>query len=319
MTEKAPEGTSDLPEEDRPQGSMFKGILKSMRPHQWVKNLFVLAPLFFSKAFLVPEQLSRGLAMALLFSLGAGAVYLMNDIFDVEKDRNHPIKKNRPIASGVLPVSIARIAAAVFGLGSIAAAFALDVRAGGVLTAYLVMNVAYSMKLKHVPYVDVSIIAIGFVFRVMAGAWALDDVVMSYWLIACTFLLALYLALGKRMNELRLVELGRADKVRHVLRYYKSEHLNFAALFVAGLTIACYTIYTLTASLPDQPLRHVATPFSSKYLPGTIPFTVFGITRFYLFLSKDTDESPTDLMLTDPPFLVNLVLWGGALLVLYFY
>jgi len=125
--------------------------------------------------------------------------------------------------------------------------------------------------------------------------------------------------LGKRMNELRLVELGRADKVRHVLKYYRSEHLNFAALFVAGLTIASYTIYTLTASLPDQPLRHVATPFSSKYLPATIPFTVFGITRFYLFLSKDTDESPTDLMLTDPPFLVNLALWGGTLLVLYFY
>lgn len=300
------------------EGSLSGAILKSMRPHQWIKNVFVLAPLFFSKAFFIPDQLFKGILAAILFSLGAGAVYLMNDIFDVDKDRNHPIKRNRPIASGALAIRAAWIATLVFGLGSIAAAFALDVRTGVVLTSYLVMNIAYSMKLKHVPYIDVSIIAIGFVFRVLAGGWALDDVAMSYWLIACTFLLALYLALGKRMNELRLVETGRADTVRKVLKHYRSEHLNFAALFVAGLTIACYTIYTLTASLPDQPLRQVATPFSSVYLPATIPFTVFGIVRFYVLVSRDTDESPTDLILKDVPFLINLGLWNLVLFVLYF-
>lgn len=294
-----------------------RAVLKSMRPHQWIKNLFVLAPLFFSKSFLEPTLLAKEIAAVFAFCFGAGAVYLMNDIFDVEKDRNHPVKRFRPIASGQLPMATARIAAIVFGLGSIGGAFALDVRTGAVLTSYLVMNVAYSMKLKHVPYIDVAIIAIGFVMRVMAGAWAID-VQMSYWLIACTFLLALYLALGKRMNELRLVEQGRADKVRKVLKYYNSEQLNFAVLFVGGLTIACYTVYTLTASLPDQPLRHIQTPFSSKFLPITIPFTVFGISRFYLLLSRDTDDSPTDLILRDIPFIVNILFWGGVLLVLYF-
>ncbi|MEZ4460759.1 MAG: UbiA prenyltransferase family protein [bacterium] len=265
----------------------------------------------------MPELLARELAAALLFSLTAGAVYLMNDIFDVEKDRNHPIKRNRPIASGQLPVAAARTAAAIIAPGSIVAAFLIDVRAGGIILGYFVMNFAYSLRLKHVPYIDVSIIAAGFVMRVMAGAFAIN-VAISNWLVICTFLLALYLALGKRMNELRLVESGRADKVRKVLKHYNSEQLNFAVLFVGGLTIAVYTIYTLTSSLPDQPLRSVHTPFASPYLPATIPFTVFGISRFYLLLCRETDDSPTDLILRDKPFIANMALWLLGMVVLYF-
>lgn len=294
-----------------------KAILKTLRPHQWVKNLFVLAPLFFSKAFLDIVLSTRALSAALLFSLVAGAVYMMNDIFDVEKDRNHPVKKNRPIAAGTLPIALAKTLSAILGPGSVLLAFLLDWRVGAVLGTYFVMNLAYSVKLKHVPYVDVSIIAIGFVMRVMAGAWAID-VVMSNWLLICSFLLAMYLALGKRMSELKLVESGRADTVRKVLKYYNSEQLNFAVLFVSGLTIASYTIYTLTASLPDQPLRTVYTPFHSQYLPLTIPFTVFGIARFYVLLSRETDDSPTELILRDWPFIANLLLWGGVMTMLYF-
>lgn len=296
---------------------VVRGIVRSLRPHQWVKNVFVLAPLFFSKAFLDPLLLSRELAAALLFSLTAGAVYLMNDIFDVEKDRNHPVKKNRPVASGQLPVGMARTAAAVIAPGAIGLAFLLDWRVGAVILSYFVMNFAYSIRLKHVPYIDVTIIAAGFVMRVLAGAWAID-VLISNWLVICTFLLALYLALGKRMNELRLVESGRADKVRKVLKHYNSEQLNFAVLFVGGLTIAGYTIYTLSASLPDQPLRTVHTPFASPYLPATIPFTVFGIARFYILLCRDTEDSPTELILRDLPFIANMALWVLGMVYLYF-
>lgn len=294
-----------------------RAVLKTLRPHQWIKNLFVLAPLFFSKAFLDVGLTAQSFVAAILFSLVAGAVYTMNDLFDVEKDRNHPVKKFRPIAAGTLSIGMARILSGVLGPGSVLLGFLLDWRVGAILGTYLVMNLAYSVKLKHVPYLDVSIIAIGFVMRVMAGAWAID-VLMSNWLLICTFLLAIYLALGKRMNELKLVESGRADSVRKVLKYYNSEQLNFAVLFVAGLTIASYTIYTLSSSLPDQPLRSVYTPFHSPYLPLTIPFTVFGITRFYLLLSRETEDSPTELILRDWPFITNIVLWGALMTVLYF-
>lgn len=295
-----------------PSGSVIGGIVRSVRPHQWVKNVFVLAPLFFSKAFLIPEKLALGLLAALLFSLTSGAVYLLNDVFDVEKDRNHPVKKNRPVASGVLPIPVARIAALVLGLGSVTAAFVIDIRFGAVLGGYLMMNFAYSAHLKHLAFIDVSIIATGFVLRVISGALAID-VYISEWLFGCSFLLALFLALGKRQHEMRLVAAGRADKVRKVLERYHPEHLDFATLFVAGNTIACYTVYTLTASLPDQPLRSQMTPTAGPYLPATIPFVIFGITRFYQLIKTDSPESPTDLLLRDIPFILNGVLYVAVM------
>lgn len=298
-------------------GAMLVGILKSLRPHQWVKNVFVLAPLFFSQAFLEPRLLSLGLAAAFLFCLTSGAVYLLNDVFDVEKDRNHPVKRNRPVASGQLPVRVAKYAAVVLGFGSVLVGFTIDVRFGAVLGSYMAMNFAYSASLKHLAFIDVGIIAVGFVLRVIAGALAID-VYISEWLFGCTFLLALYLGFGKRQHELRLVSEGRAKEVRRVLERYHPEHLDFAVLFVAGLTIACYTVYTLTASLPDQPLRTERTPFASPYLPGTIPFVVFGITRFYQLINKDSPHSPTDLLLRDVPFLVNGFLWGAMIVTLFF-
>lgn len=299
-------------------GSVVGGILRSLRPHQWVKNVFVLAPLFFSKTYLDPERLALGLLAALLFSLTSGAVYLLNDVFDVDKDRNHPVKKHRPVASGVLPIPIAKAASAVLGLGSILAAFLVDVRFGAVLAGYLAMNLAYSAQLKHHAFIDVSIIATGFVLRVIAGALAID-VYISEWLFGCTFLLALFLALGKRQHELKLVAQGRADKVRKVLERYRPEQLDFAVLFVAGNTIACYTVYTLTASLPNQPLRTQMTPVSSPYLPVTIPFVVFGITRFYQLINTDSPHSPTDLLLRDVPFLINGVVWAIVIGTLTFF
>ncbi len=296
---------------------MIRGVLVTLRPHQWIKNLFVLAPLFFSKTFLVPEKAFLALSAAFLFCLAAGTVYLFNDIFDIEKDRKHPVKRHRPIPSGELPVPVAKLTAVGLGLGTIAGAFALGTWTGVVITGYLAMNLAYSTVLKHVAFVDVSIIATGFVLRVLAGAFAID-VFISEWLIACTFFLALYLGLGKRDHELRLYLAGEVKKSRKVLESYRAEHLDFAVLFVAGLTIAVYTIYTLTSALPEQPLRSQHTPFSSPWLPVTIPFAVFGITRFYQLVNKESPESPTDLLLADWPFIANLLLWGTVMLGLAF-
>ncbi len=300
-----------------PDRSLLKAAIISMRPQQWVKNVFVLAPAFFSMQFLQIPILIQSLAAALLFSFGASAVYLLNDIFDIEKDRNHPVKCKRPIPSGQLPIKIAWMMCAFLGLGSVSAATFIDWRFGIALGSYLTMNLAYSTILKHVPFVDVSIIATGFVLRVLAGSFAIN-VLISEWLFVCTFLLALYLGLGKRQHELKLVMRGEASKVRKVLERYHPELLEFAFLFVAGITIACYTVYTLSASLPNQPLRVTQTPFNSVYLPITIPFTVFGITRFYQLVNKDSPESPTDLLLRDWPFILNILGWGGCAIILVF-
>lgn len=294
---------------------MARGTLGTLRPKQWVKNLFVLAPLFFSKSFLIPEKALLALAAGLLFCAAAGTVYLFNDIFDIEKDRRHPTKRFRPIPAGELPVAVARWAAVILGLATIAGSFALGVPVGITVTSYLVMNFAYSFSLKNVAFLDVSIIATGFVLRVLAGAFAID-VFISEWLIACTFFLALYLGLGKRDHELHLKIRGEVKDSRKVLDQYREEHLDFAVLFVAGITIAVYTIYTLTSALPDQPLRSQHTPFESPWLPITIPFAVFGITRFYQLIKKDSPESPTDLLLHDRIFIINILLWSAVMLTL---
>ncbi len=292
-------------------------LMRSLRPHQWIKNLFVLAPLFFSKSFLDGPKLALGLTSAFLFCLVAGTVYLINDIFDIEKDRAHPTKCRRPIPSGELPLPVARAAVVFLGPGSIIAAMFIDPGFAAVLGIYLALNFAYSIQLKHLAFVDVSIIAIGFVLRVVAGALAID-VYISEWLLACTFFLALYLGLGKRQHEFTMFQAGDIASTRKVLERYRAEHLDFGVLFTAGLTIAVYTIYTLTAALPDQPLRSQQTPFSSAYLPITIPFAVFGITRFYQLIKKDSPDSPTELLTHDKPFIINLALWGLVMLILSF-
>lgn len=320
--------TSGEQQESRSTGTMALGLLKTLRPHQWIKNLFVLAPLFFSLKFDQPGVLGYGLAAAFLFCLAAGSVYLINDIFDVEKDRQHPVKRHRPIPSGQLPVPVARVSAVVIALGTVGACLAIDRWLAAAVGGYLVMNLAYSSALKHIAFLDVSIIATGFVLRVLAGKFA-TGVYVSEWLIGCTFLLALYLGLGKRAHELQMDDGEDGSKSRTVLEQYRKKHLNFAALYVAGLAIAGYTIWTLTAALPEltavlsplaagpeaQPLRSRPTPFANPWLPVTVLFAIFGIVRFYQLITNDNPHSPTDQILRDWPFILNLVLWAVAMLV----
>lgn len=292
-------------------------ILQSMRPKQWVKNLFVLAPVVFSATLLEVDHLVRaGLGM-LLFCVISGTVYLLNDVFDVEKDRAHPTKKNRPIASGRLPVRTATLAALVLAVGSLSVGFVLDVRFGAVAVGYLVLNLLYSSVLKRIVFLDVISIALGFLLRTLAGAFVID-VIFSEWLFGCTFLLALFLALGKRKHEVVQAR-NNKGKQRAVLERYKAHWLNYALLVVAGLTIAAYTAYALSVSLPQQPLHATRAPFETPYLPITIPFAVVGIMRFFMLTSQiDTAESPTDRMTRDIPFILNLGAWGLTILLLIY-
>lgn len=294
------------------RGRWWLEVLRTMRPHQWVKNLFVLAPLFFARQYAEPEALAAGLVAALLFCLTAGTVYLFNDIADRHQDRKHPTKRHRPIASGRLSVSTARYAAWAAGATSLGVAAIVDGWLAAVLGGYLVMNLAYSRVLKEWAFVDVGIIATGFVLRVLAGSVAVG-VMLSEWLVLCTFLLACFLGLGKRCHELILRRAGAVDETRRGWSDYRPEQIEAALFFVGGLTVAAYTIYTLTASLPDQPLRTRHTPFNHPLLPVTVPLVVLGLARFYQLVQRQTPASPTETMLRDPVVLATGAVWGLVL------
>jgi len=291
--------------------SLAKGLLESMRPHQWVKNAFVLAPVIFSLNFEHPALLLRAALATVLFCVLSGAVYLLNDVLDVDADRAHPIKRNRPVARGRVPVGFAKLTCGILTVLALLSMFLLSPWAGLVAAAYFVMNVAYSVRLKHVAFIDVGIIATGFLLRILAGSLAID-VAVSTWLIACTFLLALYLALGKRKHELR--SSGNARKQRAVLGRYDPNHVHLAMLVVGTLTVGTYIAYTLA------PTTQHYFDLSWPQLTLTIPFTAFGVARFFWLASEgDVGVSPTEHMLKDKLFLLNLVAWIAVVMaVVYF-
>jgi len=293
--------------------SLVRGLIKTVRPHQWVKNVFVLAPIVFDRDLIsrtAGGDLSLNLrvtGMALLgtivFCLLAGAVYTINDLVDVEADRVHPVKRNRPIASGTVPLNFAW----PFALGLVGVALALSFwglnwKFACVAGLYFVENIAYSFKLKKVAFLDVGLIAFGFVLRVYAGGLATNIKVSGY-MLACTALLALFLGFGKRRHEL---EGEHAGKQRAALEAYSKSSLT-AALAATGLaTAATYIAYTLDSQTQLF--------FQTSYLWLTAPFVVFGILRFLMLVSGRAgaglkSESPTQEMLSDVPFVLNLVAW----------
>ncbi|MFO0663817.1 MAG: UbiA prenyltransferase family protein [Polyangiaceae bacterium] len=292
---------------------MLRAIIKMIRPHQWVKNLFVMAPMFFHKDVIMVREgvmslnllvTGRAAAATLVFCFLAGAVYTINDLVDVEADRIHPVKRLRPIASGAVPESMAKLTAVALVVGSLAAAVWLDWRFAAVALFYLIENIAYSFKLKHVAFLDVGLIALGFVLRVVAGGLATRTPVSEY-MYACTALLALFLGFGKRRHELAGENAG---KQRAALKAYSPRSLTVAMALTGGATIVTYILYTL-----DKDTRAF---FRTDYLWLTAPFTVFGIFRFLALVSGRTSgsktgkaESPTQAMLSDVPFVLNLVLW----------
>jgi len=283
-------------------------LLKTLRPHQWVKNVFVAAALVFSRHLTdVPFLTRTGLAV-LAFCLLSGAVYCFNDVRDVEGDRAHPTKKNRPIASGALSERAALIAAVVLALAGLGIAFALSPKTALYAGIYLVQNVAYSIRLKHIAFVDVGIIATGFLLRVLAGAAAIA-VPASNWLLICTALLAMFFGLGKRAHELAWAErTGATVETRAALAGYNIPVVRLMMFVLAAATTAAYIAYTVSP--------HTVAFFGTDRLPYSSPFVALGIFRFMqLALWYPKDESPTEAMLRDPWFLLDLA--AAAATVLY--
>jgi 4-hydroxybenzoate polyprenyltransferase len=277
------------------------GIVRTMRPHQWVKNVFVLAPIVFAKDLFVPRLLFRAGGAFLVFCLLAGAVYTLNDIVDASADRVHPVKRHRPIASGVVPIALAKIVAIVLFALAVGGALYGPLAFALVVVAYFVQNLAYSWRLKKIAYADVACIALGFVLRVVAGGLA-TRIEVSVYLIACTALLALFLGFGKRSHELSGVALGIGKKQRASLEAYSPRALDWALGLTGFATIATYVTYTV-----DPTTRAM---FHSDWLWLTTPMPAFGLLRFlFLVRNRPKAESPTQEILRDVPFVLNLILW----------
>jgi len=275
-------------------------LIRTLRPHQWIKNIFVGAALVFSRHLTDSAYLVRSAGATLAFCVLSGAVYAFNDVRDVDADRAHPTKRNRPIASGALGERTALIAAAVLATGALAACFALRWQLGACAAAYLVQNIAYSVRLKHVAFVDVALITSGFLLRVLAGAFAID-VPASLWLLACTGLLAMMFGLGKRAHELAwAARTGDAGTTRAALLGYRLPTVRVLMIALAIATCGSYVAYTLDA--------HTIALFGTHRLVYSSPLVALGIARFMMLaLWRPTDDSPTDAMLRDPWFLADLV------------
>ena len=288
---------------------MLKALLKAMRPKQWTKNAFVFFALVFDKQLFIPASFLRTLEGFFLFCLISSTVYLFNDIADVESDRQHPEKRHRPIASGALPVAVARGAAFVLGILTLSAGYLLAPAFAGILASYLIINLLYSRSLKHVPILDVLIIAAGFVLRVGAGASLIVVERFSPWLYVVTTLFALFIGFGKRRAEMTLLEQG-AGSHRKVLDGYTLPLLDQFITIVSGTTIVAYSLYTFSA--PNLPENH------SMML--TIPFMVYGIFRYLQVIQTgNAAGAPDEVALKDRPLQLTVILWGLAVLAIFYF
>ncbi len=287
---------------------MVKAIIREMRPRQWAKNVFIFAALVFDEQLTQKEPLLRTIAGFILLCLISSAVYIMNDIADVESDRQHPAKRNRPIAAGQLSIPLALVLAIAMAAFALAAGFALEPGFGWIITLYFVLNLLYSLWLKHTPIIDVMIIAAGFVLRVAAGVVLIEVTRFSPWLYVCTTLLALIIGFGKRRAEIILLADG-ANAHRKVLDGYTIGFLDQLIVVVSATTIMAYSLYTFSAlNLPSNHLMML-----------TIPFVIYGVFRYlYLIHVEDAGGAPEELILSDRPLLATLVLWGLlAVVILY--
>lgn len=288
-------------------GWRLGGVVRTLRPHQWVKNVFVLAPVVFAREMFIEERLIRSVGAFGVFCLLAGAVYTMNDVADRQADASHPIKRLRPIASGQLPVSWARRLAVLLVVVSLSGALIGPWQFAATAAVYFSLNVAYSMGLKKVAYLDVVIIATGFVLRVLAGGFATHTVVSGY-LLSCTALLALFLGFGKRLHELNGASREASSRQRKALTGYSVRGVSRALRITAVATISCYLAYTLDSGTIQF--------FGSNRLWWTAAFVALGVLRFlHLVAESPRAESPTQEMLRDGPFVA--ILFGWVMVVLW--
>src|SRR3970040_471841 len=287
---------------------MLKALIKAMRPRQWTKNGFVFFALIFDKQLFSLQPFLRTLEGFFLFCLISSAVYLLNDIADIEADRQHPEKKHRPLASGELSIGVAQGAAFILALTSVSLGYMLEPVFAGMIALYFIINQLYSRWLKHVPILDVLIISSGFVLRVAAGVALITVERFSPWLYMLTILFSLYIALGKRRAEMNLLA-QEASAHRKVLDGYTIPLLDQYITIVSGMTIVAYSLYTFSA--PNLPENH------SMML--TIPFVVYGIFRYLQLIQiGHAAGAPDEAALKDRPLQITLVLWGLAVIAIFY-
>lgn len=288
---------------------MLLSLLRNMRPKQWAKNLLIFAGLVFDRQLTYSPSLVRTIYGFLLFCLLTSSIYLINDIIDVEADRKHPQKKKRPIASGALPIPVAIGAAAVFLVSALVLGYLLSPIFAVVCAIYAVLNLSYSMWLKHQPIIDVMVLAGFYVLRVAAGVALIEVQRFSPWLYVFTTFLALFLGIGKRRAEILGNKPG--DHSRRVLEGYTASFLDHLLIIVLCLAILTYSLYTFSApNLPENDVMML-----------TIPFVIYGFFRYlYLVQVRNIGEAPEDVLFSDRPIQADLLLWGASiLLIFYFY
>ncbi len=293
---------------------MIREVVRSMRPYQWTKNLVLFAGLVFTLKVFEPSSVLAAIAGFFAFSIAVSGVYLLNDVLDVERDRLHPEKRNRPVASGRLgATSAAAWAALLLALG-LTGSFLLGPRFGAAASAYVALTLGYSLFLKQVVLLDVVSIALGFVLRAAAGVELMRDragagassIELSPWLLVCAFFLALFLAIGKRRHELATLE-GDASRHRGALGGYNAKLLDQLVAVVTGATVLAYSVYTIA---PETLAK-----FGGRPLYLTIPFVLYGIFRYlYLMYAQDKGGNPSEHLLRDRATLVNVILWGLVVL-----
>ncbi len=283
-------------------------LLRTMRPKQWTKNVFVWAALVFDQKAFQVEPFLRTLVAFLLFCVISGAVYIINDLVDIEKDRSHPSKRNRPLASGALSPRLAIAAAVAIIVVGLPAALWLDGVLTSILYGYLLLMIAYSFWLKNLVIVDVLAIAAGFVLRVAAGVVVVNAERFSPWIYVCTVLLALFLAIGKRRQEIVLMQNGSQD-VRAILQEYNVKFLDEMLALVSSTTVMAYSLYTFSA--PNLPPNHT--------MMLTIPFVLYGLFRYlYLIHVRGETDPPDVVVLKDRALLLDVVLFGLVVFLVFY-
>ncbi|HEY9069079.1 MAG TPA: decaprenyl-phosphate phosphoribosyltransferase [Candidatus Ozemobacteraceae bacterium] len=293
---------------------LILNLLKCMRPRQWTKNLILFAGLLFSEKGLLfqPGAWLWATAGFVLFCLLSGAVYLINDLVDVERDRRHPEKRLRPIPAGLVTVGQARLAIMLLLLSAIGGAAAISNLFAVSAVAYFLLNLAYSLRLKHLVLLDVLCIAIGFVLRAQAGIGALrpiePGIYMSHWLLLCTLMLALFLALAKRRQEIMLLSEG-ADLHRVSLAEYTPGFIDQMIAIVSATTVVSYALYTVSTETVAK--------FGTDGLVLTVPVVVYGIFRYlYLIHRHKLGDNPSELLLADHPLQITILVWASAVAVI---
>jgi 4-hydroxybenzoate polyprenyltransferase len=283
----------------------FKGddviieIVKLIRPHHYIKNLFVLAPIFFSGLITNEVLLNQSLIAFILFSLAASSVYILNDIMDVSEDRLHPKKKNRPIASGSVPVSIAWVILTCFVVASLVGSWYISANLTYVLILYIVMNILYSLGMKHLSIIDVTMISIGFVLRIFAGS-VIIETPPSMWIILMTFFLSFFLGLSKRRDDVLMNANGL--KVRRNIDGYNLDFVNAAMVVMASVVIFSYISYTIADSVQER--------LDTDYLYLTVLFVIVGIFRYFqITFVEENSGSPTKIMISDRFSQINIAIW----------